>query len=310
LASSGTPEKPTEERDAPLEGDPAREAVDAIRGYVYQVLRSVLAWIDLGEEEVLYLEGAEDFDRIGLENAEANQIKDTAKSGNLTLRSKSATDAIGNFWKHKLRNRDRRVAYRYLTTSSVGQERDSLFEGGGIALWQSTQGEEDESVRIDNVQKIAEYLCSDARLPTELREFLSKSTASQIFDELIKPFSWEMDAVPIPGVIDIINDKLVTFGSGKGVAAADSEAVLAALHSEAWLVATRDKDRALTKANFIRLFDRSTTISVPKAEGQGIPLHPRDRQVMSADNLRHRGDESALRSISRAIGSSHRRSAK
>jgi len=35
-----------------------------MRGYSYQVLRSVLVWIELGDDEILYLEGAEDLDRI------------------------------------------------------------------------------------------------------------------------------------------------------------------------------------------------------------------------------------------------------
>lgn len=47
-----------------LVNDPAREATDTMRGYSYQVLRSVLVWIELGDDEILYLEGAEDLDRI------------------------------------------------------------------------------------------------------------------------------------------------------------------------------------------------------------------------------------------------------
>ena len=48
----------------PLANDPAREAAASMRGYWTQVWRSVLAWIDLGDAERLYLEGAEDIDRV------------------------------------------------------------------------------------------------------------------------------------------------------------------------------------------------------------------------------------------------------
>jgi hypothetical protein len=34
-----------------------------MRGYRIQIWRSVLAWMDLGDKETLYLEGAEDIDR-------------------------------------------------------------------------------------------------------------------------------------------------------------------------------------------------------------------------------------------------------
>lgn len=49
---------------AKLLNDPAREAVDSMRGYSFQILRSIEAWIDLKEGQILVLEGAEDLDRI------------------------------------------------------------------------------------------------------------------------------------------------------------------------------------------------------------------------------------------------------
>ncbi len=88
----------------PLVNDPAREAVDTMRGYSYQILRSVLAWVELPEDEVLYLEGAEDLDQVASDGATTIQIKDTRGSGNVTLRSSGALKAIDNFWLHRERN--------------------------------------------------------------------------------------------------------------------------------------------------------------------------------------------------------------
>ena len=45
-----------------LKTDPKRDATDSIRGYVYQAYQSILAWMQLKENEILVLEGAEDFD--------------------------------------------------------------------------------------------------------------------------------------------------------------------------------------------------------------------------------------------------------
>lgn len=64
----------------PLANDPTREAVDSMRGYSYQVLCSVLAWVDLSEGELLFLEGAEDFDHIAGDTATATQVRDTRGS--------------------------------------------------------------------------------------------------------------------------------------------------------------------------------------------------------------------------------------
>ena len=48
---------------APLQSDKKRQAVDSMRGYDYQILCSVLDWLNLDESAVLYLEGAEDLDQ-------------------------------------------------------------------------------------------------------------------------------------------------------------------------------------------------------------------------------------------------------
>ena len=45
-----------------LKADPKRQATDPLRGYRYQIWHSVNAWLDLADNETLYLEGAEDFD--------------------------------------------------------------------------------------------------------------------------------------------------------------------------------------------------------------------------------------------------------
>ena len=46
-----------------LQANPNRQAHNQLRGYLYQIWHSVNAWLDLADDEILYLEGAEDFDR-------------------------------------------------------------------------------------------------------------------------------------------------------------------------------------------------------------------------------------------------------
>ncbi|KQN07548.1 hypothetical protein ASE85_18305 [Sphingobium sp. Leaf26] len=81
------------------------------------MLRSALVWLDLGDTEELYLEGAKDFDRIDGEAVLTEQVKDTAGSGNVTLRTGSVIDAITHFWGHATRNPGVTLRFRYLTIS-------------------------------------------------------------------------------------------------------------------------------------------------------------------------------------------------
>ena len=74
-----------------LEGDPRRRADAAVRGFMYQFWRTVEAWIELDPEELLYVEGAEDFDIVGSDEATPVQVKDDKSSGSLTLASANAT---------------------------------------------------------------------------------------------------------------------------------------------------------------------------------------------------------------------------
>ena len=60
--------------------DPQRDATDSTRGYVYQAYQSVLAWIQLKDNEILVLEGAEDFDvRCGT-SVTTTQVKDVSSN--------------------------------------------------------------------------------------------------------------------------------------------------------------------------------------------------------------------------------------
>ena len=82
--------------------NPARDATDSIRGYVYQVYQSVLTWIELKDNELLVLEGAEDFDIHCESNVVATQVKDL--SNNITFRSPAIIETIDNYWQLREEN--------------------------------------------------------------------------------------------------------------------------------------------------------------------------------------------------------------
>ncbi len=67
--------------DTPPVGDVEREAVASLRGYAYQVAAAALAWLDLDEHGMVYLEVAEDYAIVAEQSFSAVQVKDTADSG-------------------------------------------------------------------------------------------------------------------------------------------------------------------------------------------------------------------------------------
>lgn len=109
-------------------GDPAREAIASLRGYVYQIYQSALAWTDLKDDEFLYLEVAEDFAVAATKALKAVQVKETARR--ITINSDDVVASIDSFIDLQEKNPSLNVSLRHLTTSAIGTEKCSQHRIG------------------------------------------------------------------------------------------------------------------------------------------------------------------------------------
>ena len=265
-------------------GDPQRRADSAVRGFVYQFWRTVDAWITLGPEEVLYVEGAEDFDRIkatapaqhenrdldpSQSEATAVQIKDNAASGALILGSRSALDALGNFWKASERNPRHLVSFQYVTTARVGREREAgqagLLEGEcGIELWVECRLAPGPESVFDKIERLRSYLLSRDSLDGHLSSFLRTANPEQICSQLVKRFEWVPDEPGLAEVRSTVVKKLIDVGLLRGVTARDCERAANELYTRVEQVAIDPRRPALTQQEFVNLFDSFTLIQIPR----------------------------------------------
>jgi len=115
----------------PPSGDPARQAVAALRGYAYQLYTSCLAWLALPDGAVLYLEVAEDYAVATRQALNGAQVRDTERSGTITLQSEWARSTIDSYVDLVVRNPGRSVSLHYLTTSAIGLEREKAHRIDG-----------------------------------------------------------------------------------------------------------------------------------------------------------------------------------
>ena len=115
------------------EGDAARQAVDSLRGYAYQALATALAWLDIDEHGRLFLEVAEDYAIIAGQALDAVQVKDTERSGSITLNSPSVRNAVAAFIDLTARNPAIQVDLRFFTTSEIGTEQAVADRPAGMA---------------------------------------------------------------------------------------------------------------------------------------------------------------------------------
>ena len=241
----------------PINVNQNRQANDAIQGYYYQLCHTVNAWLDLVDNDILYVEVAEDFDIDSDGTFTATQVKHT--QGNITLRSKQVIDAINNYWKLRKNNLNRYVKFRLLTKSKIGKEQGDPFgtDKPGLELWSRCSG--DEAV----IQKISRFLQNDGKISSDVNDFLQKATPQEIYDQLIEPIAWETDSKPASFVEQSISKKLITHGHEYKIAPSYAKKVVDHLLKEALTVATKKKNRELTRARFLEIFEEKTTIRVP-----------------------------------------------
>lgn len=184
-----------------LPGDPRRQAVSSIHGYVYQAWCSIDAWMLLKDEEVIYLEGAEDFDVVRNDTAEVSQVRRT--TGTISLGTDKAHVALENFWKLSNREVNRRIDFHYLTTSSIAMEHDADFDGiTGIDAWRAAQ------TNPELARKIAQYLSTKMDVSSSLRSFLISATAELIQERLIRRFHWLTDQPDLDTVKQSVDERI------------------------------------------------------------------------------------------------------
>ena len=240
-----------------LNADPKRQAHNSLRGYLYQIWHSVNAWLDLNEDEILYLEGAEDFDTVSDDTATAVQVKDTRHR--LTLRSQEVNDAINHYWELRMSNLDRSVKFRFLTRSKIGVEQRDPFgkKQPGLQVWSRCSG--DQAVTT----KISEFLQTAGEISEEVKDFLKQAEPEQIYEQLIGPITWETDSKEASFVEKSIRKILVHHGDRYSIPPADAEKVIDHLLKEALTIATQEENRKLTREHFLKIFAENTRISVP-----------------------------------------------
>lgn len=239
----------------PLNADPARQAIGPQRGYRYQAWQSVYQWVTLKPHETLFLEGAEDIDRLQREEATTIQVKET--SAVITLNSGDVVAAIDHFWEHQTNNRNRTVDFHFLTTSSRGYEQSKPFrEVKGLDFW-------DAAKRTDaGITPLREFLKTKTEFPTGLLQFLNLASDHELREKLVRRIVWDTDSDSQSYLRKVIEDHLVEVGyRTHSLPASDAKKVLPHLFTRVWDVVCDEEIRQLNYSDFLRLFEEVTTPS-------------------------------------------------
>jgi len=204
-----------------LNSNPRRDARATFAGYVYQVNVSILRWLGLKPGEHLELEAGEDIDLIRDTSAAKEsdkervleQLKHTGRS--ITLRSPDALEALANYCQHRKANPTTPLTFRFLTTASVGKERQPWTgDGPAITLWDELRTQTvPETERAARLEQLRNYL-KDCPKPDDLSETVWQSFREILhadvgeFETIVNGFEWATESGNHEAIEQVLLDEL------------------------------------------------------------------------------------------------------
>lgn len=235
-----------------------RQAISSLRGYIYQIYQSLNAWITIEEDQILLLEVAEDFAVLAKNALKGVQVKDTASTGSVTLKTDSVADTIKSLWQFQQANTDKDVSITYLTTSEIGKEQKTTFPDNqnGLTYWRiaAREGADVEPIR---------QVLSELGLPSELLDFINTATPDELREKILRKITWACGEKDIETLRQTILDRLVYFGNRLGFTATDSEKAHDLLVVEILEKIIDETSRQLSKADLLRFFEKAVSVSMP-----------------------------------------------
>ncbi len=198
-----------------------RDASAAVRGYVFQVDRTVERWLRLEANQVLELERGEDIDLVsrmiaggnasGPETRLLEQIKH--RETTITLRTGAVIEALGNFHDHRQHNPNEDLRFCFLTNATVGCEQLNPFPKRvpGITLWEQIRtaqiGENEIPALVGQLRQFLANLAKPDTLPEAVwrswLDFLVTAPPEQM-RTFIDRFEWsagQPEAAEMPVVL-------------------------------------------------------------------------------------------------------------
>lgn len=242
----------------PLPGDPARQAIPSLRGYAYQIWRTIDRWLRLKPGEILYIECAEDMDIAEMEGTTAVQVKDTETK--ISLASQDAREAILHFWELRQRSPEN-LRFQFLTRAAIATEQGALLNRRpGIEVWREAATDNAESCEL-----LRAFLLDKFANNPNFKLYLKTRTSQELIAGLFRPFEWITEEPDAQIIQEFIRRRLIEHGEQQGRSPSISARVIGDLNLHCWEVAQRraPEARSLTREDFLFIFEKATSVLVP-----------------------------------------------
>lgn len=235
----------------PLQGIAIRQAESLHKGIAYQHWHTVHAWINIRPEEEIYIERAEDFDRISPSAATGNQIK--LRSSRISLNSKEVASALAHAFDLFERHPGRPFSYRLTTNAAPREEVGSPFGAGkmGLEVWKTALESQDAQKGITN------FLGSLEHLPAKVRDYIHDTPSTVVWSQFLGRISFDLNDSSFPELQEKVAAELVERGRCENVGSHVARQFAHLLFSTVANRAAHLNSRPLTKSEFEDLWEKN-----------------------------------------------------
>lgn len=237
------------------EGDKAREAIDSLRGYVYQIYQSALAWIDLKPDEFLFLEVAEDYAIAVADALQAVQVKETGY--NVTINSDDIISSIDSFVDLRQRNPQLKIRLRHLTTSKIGLEKSAAHRIGNMPTLEAWR----KLAKAGDLEPLRKIL-NTSKLSDQTKKFIRTLDDLEFREGFLKRIHFDCGAPGSEFVVRQLRSQLSKLIIEHGGVNSQVEGCLNSILMMLLHKATQRKERFVDRNTLEELLEKATHIPV------------------------------------------------
>ena len=238
-----------------------RPAYHSRDGYDYQLDQAIVKWLKLGPEDVLLMEGKEDFDLFGKDGSLLVQTKKTKET--ISLNRAEIIKTISRYLENQLVGGDGVEYFVYSTTGTIAFEKGKPFGEAGILLWQKARD------CLKAAESIRTFFATLDKAPESLKKFADECSNEVFQEKVIRGIYWNSASKSTEGLfkasIELIRARLKETEESSDTLFCKkiyySLYVMAAKAASGRLGESRD-DRKLTLFDLNKIFESHTTESI------------------------------------------------
>lgn len=240
-------------------GDKAREAIDSLSGYVYQIYQSALAWIDLEPEEYLFMEVAEDYAVVATNALKAVQVKETGH--NVTINSEDIIASIDSFVELRLKNPKLQVRLRHLTTSKIGKEKSTEHRIGNTPTLETWR----KLAKTGDLAPLRRILDA-SKLSKQTKDYIRELDDTKLREDFLKRIHFDCGALDSTFLERQLLSRLSKLLTNRGGLNSQANGCLNNITMALLHTATQRDNRFVDRQKLEELLERATHIPVNLAQ--------------------------------------------